>query len=260
MGRHKKYPDAEKTIATFFATVSDSYNHPGAGEMTQDGHKSQALLAEEFGISRLKVRKILITIGDLAYSETAHIQELLSSGMKKTDACEHLNMAISTLNSFLPYDKGVYNLADVSNYAENSKVYRERKAAVSELHDHLHSSDASVYLWKAVVAFQGYPFTTSGRGNRPGVKFTYEVSEVGGAGGKHYAGENVDGFGNELRIIKNGERAERSISRSTVDLALRTALEKEIKGPKALGIPGAGSYLYPLFVRFGVIENDSSAE
>ena len=59
-------------------------------------------------------------------------------------------------------------------------------------------------------------------------------------------------------IIKNGQRAEKSISRSTVDLALKNACEKEIKGPKALGIPGAGSYLYPMFIRFGVIY--SSAE
>ena len=55
-------------------------------------------------------------------------------------------------------------------------------------------------------------------------------------------------------IIVNGEKREKSVSRSTVDLALKNALERQITGPKALGIPGAGSYLYSLFVRFGVIE------
>ena len=39
MPRPRKYPDAEKTIAAFFASVSDSYNHPGAGERSLDGHK-----------------------------------------------------------------------------------------------------------------------------------------------------------------------------------------------------------------------------
>ena len=29
--------------------------------------------------------------------------------------------------------------------------------------------------------------------------------------------------------------------------------QRKVGGPKALGIPGAGSYLYPMFVRFGVI-------
>lgn len=248
MGRHKKYPDAEKTIATFFATVSDSYNHPGAGEMSQDGHKRQALLAEEFGISRLKVRKILITTGDMHYPETVHIQQLLASGMKKTDACEHLNMAISTLNSFLPYDKGVYNLTDVSNYAENSKVYRERKAAVVEL-----QSDPSSYnLWRCVCLFQGYPFITSGRGSRDGVKFKYEISKAGGAGGRKYDGEGMEGYGNELWIIHNGEKREKSISRSSVDYALQIALEGDVKGPKQLKIYGA-SYVYSLFIRFGLV-------
>lgn len=248
MGRHKKYPDAEKTIATFFATVSDSYNHPSAGEMSQDGHKSQALLAEEFGISRLKVRKILITTGDIHYPETTRIQQLLASGMKKADACEHRNMAISTLNSFLPYDKGVYNLADVSNYAENSKVYRERKATLVEL-----QSDPSSYnLWRCVCLFQGYPFITSGRGSRDGVKFNYEVSKAGGAGGRKYDGEGVEGYGNELWIVQNGEKREKSISRSSVDYALQIALEDDVKRPKQLKIYGS-SYVYSLFKRFGLV-------
>lgn len=252
MGRHKKYPDAEKTIATFFATVSDSYNHPSAGEMSQDGHKSQALLAEEFGISRLKVRKILITTGDLTYSETAHIQRLLTAGKTKKQAGEELGMAISTLNSFLPYDKGVYNLTDVSNYAENSKVYRERKAAVADFHDHLELPDVSAWLWRCVFLFQGYPFTTSCRGSRDGVKFKYEVSKAGGAGGRKYDGEGVEGYGNELWIVQNGEKREKSISRSSVDYALQIALEGDVKGPKQLKIYGA-SYVYSLFKRFGLV-------
>ena len=257
LGRHKKYPDAEKTIATFFATVSDSYNHPGAGEMSQDGHKSQALLAEEFGISRLKVRKILITTGDMHYPETSRIQQLLASGMKKSDACEYLNMAISTLNSFLPYDKGVYKLADVSNYAENSRVYRERRAAVANLHDHLELPDVSVWLWRCICLFQGYPFTTSGRGNRAGTHFTYEVSQAGAGGGRHYQGEQVESFGNELWIVQNKEKREKSISRSSVDYALQIVIDRrnrgeEITGPKQLKIYGA-SYVYSIYNRFGLV-------
>jgi hypothetical protein len=66
----------------------------------------------------------------------------------------------------------------------------------------------------------------------------------------------VDGYGNELWIIQNGEK-KKSISRSTVELAYSRAKEMNgiVKGPKALGIPGAGSYLYPIFVKIGVIKN-----
>ena len=41
------------------------------------------MLAEEFGISRLKVRKILITTGEVVYPETKRIQELLAAGGKQ---------------------------------------------------------------------------------------------------------------------------------------------------------------------------------
>ena len=70
LGRQKKYSDSEKTINAFYASVSYAYNHPGIDEKSQDGKKTQALLAEEFGISRLKVRKILITTGDVVNPET----------------------------------------------------------------------------------------------------------------------------------------------------------------------------------------------
>lgn len=253
MGRYKKYPDAEKVISAFYSSISDAYNHPGAGEASQDGHKSINLLAEEFGISRLKVRKILITTGDVVYPEKKRIQELLSSEKTKGEICTQLGMAISTLNSLLPYDKGVYNLADVSNYAENSKIYRERKAAVEKLHEHLGLPDGSVQLWRCVCLFQGYPFVTSGKGSRAGVKFKYEVSKSSSGGGRRYDGQSVEGYGNELWIISaSGEKREKSITRSSVDYALKIAREMDVTGPKQLKIYGA-SYVFSLFKRFGLV-------
>lgn len=107
-------------------------------------------------------------------------------------------------------------------------------------------------LWKCVIAFENEVFTTSGRGNRPGITFTYTVTRTAGAGGRHYHGTVIPGYGNEIRI---GGKT-KSISRSTVELACRRVQEMEgaIKGPRSLGIPGAGSYLYSLFVRFGLIK------
>ena len=74
-----------------------------------------------------------------------------------------------------------------------------------------------------------------------------------GAGGRHYEGDAVEGFGNELFITSGGEQLKKSISRSTVNLALKKTREKEITGPKSLGVPGAGSYLFAMFKRFGLI-------
>ena len=71
MPRKPKYINPDQTIEDFYASVSDAYNSPGEGEQGRDGKKKQELLAEEFGISRIKVRKILITTGGLDVSGDA---------------------------------------------------------------------------------------------------------------------------------------------------------------------------------------------
>lgn len=58
---------------------------------------------------------------------------------------------------------------------------------------------------------------------------------------------------NEIWITVNSEKREKSISRSTVELGYKKAREMGVvRGPKALGLPGAGSYLWPVLVRLGV--------
>ncbi len=254
MPRKPKYINPDQTIEDFYASVSDAYNSPGEGVQGRDGKKKQELLAEEFGISRIKVRKILITTGDLTYPETRQIQELLASDKKMEEICEILKMAPSTVNSLLPHSKGVYGL-DVSAAADRTELYRARKAAVEELKDAVEIGAWSLELWKAVCLFAGYPFSTAGRGGKGGIRFRYTVSTPGGSGGHHYEGESINGYGNEMWITTAGGDKKKSISRSTVDVAFTRALELGgvVNGPRTLNVPGAHSYLYPIFVRFGVI-------
>ena len=247
MGRKPKYENPEEVISTFFAAVSDSYNSPLAeNEQGRGGKKKQELLAEEFEISRIKVRKILITTGDI--TPPAAITSLCSSGLKIDEIAQKLNMSKSTVNSWVGYTKGVYKLSEVSAAADRTAIYRARKEALQTLH----ADPSSLNLWHAVCLFAGYPFTTSGRGSAPGKKFKYSVAEAGGAGGHHYPGEEVEGFGNELFIVQNGEKSEKGISRSSVDYAFKIATTSTVTGPKALKIYGS-SYVYSLFVRFGLI-------
>lgn len=49
--RKPKYPEAEKTIQNFFSAVSDSFQHPAANEVGENGKKKQELVADEFSIS-----------------------------------------------------------------------------------------------------------------------------------------------------------------------------------------------------------------
>ncbi len=83
-------------------------------------------------------------------------------------------------------------------------------------------------LWLTLHAFVGYPFYTA-----KGLEFTYIIR------------------GNEMFV----SRKDKSITRATVELAYKRAIELGTlaTGPKKLGVFGA-SYLYPIFIRLGVIK------
>lgn len=155
----------------------------------------------------------------------------------------------ASINSYLPYKNFAFNLDQTTVNADRHKLFRRRLKAVEELKNHMDLPDESLYLWKAIIAFEDFPFQTSGRGSREVVRFKYTVSRAGSAGGHHYSGQSVVGYGNEMWI----DGKEKSISRSTVELGYKKARELGIvKGPKTLGLSGNGSYLYPIFLRLGV--------
>ncbi len=94
--------------------------------------------------------------------------------------------------------------------------------------------DRDSALWDALIAWQGEMFYTA-----KGLAFTYSIRE------------RRDGaLGGEMFI----SRKEKSITQSTVFMAFHKALELggSVEGPKKLGTFGA-SYLYPVFIRLGVI-------
>lgn len=258
MGRKQKHPEHAAESQRLMNSLLDEV----VSIWTSEEEPELKAVAEEVEISPAKLRKLLITAGERDHASyfsspiADMVLKLKREGKSVKEIQETLGLSYTSVQGYLPH-KSVYGLDTMSSECERIKLFRARRKAVSDLHDHLFLPDASLYLWKAVVAFQSYPFHTSGRGSREGTKFTYEVSKSGSAGGRHYEGEQVEGYGNEMWIttLPDKIRKEKSISRSTVDLALRTALEKEIKGPKALGIPGAGSYLYPMLIRFGVINS-----
>lgn len=262
MGRKQKHPEHAAESQRLMNVLLDEV----VGLWESEKEPELKAVAEEISLSPAKLRKLLITAGEqdhTSYFSSPNadmVLKLKREGKSVKEMCEITGLSYTSVQGYLPHSKLIYSLDTMSAECERIRLFRTRQKAVEELNVHIGLPDQSVYLWKAVVAFQSYPFTTSGNGNRPGTKFTYEVSKPTTGGGRRYTGENVEGFGNELFITSGGEEMKKSISRSTVDLALRTAMEKEIKGPKALGIPGAESYLYPMFVRFGVIKDNSSVE
>ncbi|MCM1106304.1 MAG: hypothetical protein NC355_05090 [Blautia sp.] len=85
-------------------------------------------------------------------------------------------------------------------------------------------------VWQVLVGFQGYTFETY-----RGLQYKYEIR----------------GF--ELFV----SRKEKSVTRSSVEIAVDKALEREriVTGPKQLKVFGA-SYLYPVFQTIGFIKTE----
>jgi hypothetical protein len=258
MARKKKHPEhkaeAERLMKELLDLIVQIW--------TSEKDPELKVVAEETELSPAKIRKLLITAGERdekTYYESPMALQVLSlshKGKSIKEIGERTGLSYSSIQGYLPHSKIIYSLDTLSTEAVRIRLYRMRQKAVSELHDHIGLPNQFEYLWKTVIAFEGFVFSTSGRGKEKSgaTRFKYTVSKPAGTGGRHYDGTDVDGYGNEIMV----EGKEKSISRSTIDLALKKALEQggRVKGPKTLGLPGSGSYLYPMLIRFGMIEAD----
>ncbi len=210
-------------------------------------------VAAELGTTTIRTRKLLITAGYFESPTASTVQRMVAEGKSIEEIGEKLKLKSSAVYGYLPYEVRPYNLPETTSNADRHKRYRATKTFQAYIRDidAVFDEKVSYLLWWCVVIFQNYLFTTSGRGGKGGVQFTYTVRKEGKSGGRHYDGTIVPGFGNELWVVINGEKREKSISRSTVDLAFQKYLENgcSVSGPKKLGVFGA-SYLLPLFQRF----------
>lgn len=214
-----------------------------AYQPAEEKHPSLQSIADELnrqgikGLNPLKVRKLLITAGVYTSKTAAQVLELRNAGHAEEEIQALLNLSRASVNSYLPYSKSIYKLDEVpgggrSVNADRQKLYRDRKCALQRMRDLLDepadSDRLEKQMWDMLILFQGYTFQTA-----KGLRFTYTLK------------------GNEIFF----SRKEKSVTRATVDLALRKAVEKEgiVSGPKKLDCFGA-SYLYPVFQKIGIIK------
>jgi hypothetical protein len=236
-GRPKKKPDynPEEIANTLRETLTESYLNPEPGEEAPDdpAHRQLELLAEEFSMTRIKVRKLLITAGYYETPISRRVNQLHQEGKSIAEIQEATGLKRSSVHSYLPYSKAIYKLEDATVTAERVRRYRSRKQSVEVLKKVIETGNqaaAEAALWGTLTLFQEYPFRTA-----KDLRFYYIIK------------------GNEIFFT----RKEKSVTRSTVNLAFEKAMELQqngikITGPKKLGCFGA-SYLYPIFIRIGVI-------
>ena len=89
--------------------------------------KSIRAVAKEMEMSPMKVRKILITGGVYSTELSTEIGELYRDGKTVSEIAELLNTSNANVNSYLPYERIVYNMEEKSAEADRQQKYRDRK-------------------------------------------------------------------------------------------------------------------------------------
>ena len=219
----------------FMAAVADAFgSYDDREDKTFPGLNA---VAAEFGITALKTRKLLITAGVYSTELSRQVTELYDGGMEISRIMKLTGLGRASVHSYLPYTKIPYKMAELSANAERIRLYRERKQKCEEFSANLATlagqptKEQEDTLWSMLLYLQGCVFPTA-----KGLKFTYKIK------------------GGEMFV----NRKSKSITQATVFMAYHKAMElgDAVAGPKKLGTFGA-SYLYPIFVRLGVIRGDA---
>ena len=148
----------------------------------------------------MKTRKILITAGVYHTEISDQINSLREDNWSISDIMKETGLSRSSVHSYLPYTKVIYNAEELSLYARRCRTYRKRKLAVKKLQSCMGESIEILEetLWNTIKVFSGYFFETSEE-----ERFCYSVS------------------GDEILVLKSRE----SITRVDVSLAVEEILE-----------------------------------
>ena len=224
MPKRKPNYNPTSTMQELLNAVCDYYGDPVDDRKSEArDHISLHDVADRFNITVMKARKLLITGGLYSTAISRRVQELHAQGLTVAQITEKTGLKRASTNSYLPYTNIVYNLPDISIKAERQKQYRVRKRNNART-----DAEKGEKLWQEFTYLQRCLFTTS-----KGLDFTYKTR------------------GGEMFV----DRKEKSITKATVMKAYGKVVELDgvVKGPKTLGTFGA-SYLYPIFVKMGLIK------
>lgn len=238
----KKNSNPQQSMDELLANTVALYGFPYDD---RDGERDSELpslrtVAVQLGTTVLRVRKLLITAEYFSTTVSRQVQQMVAEGNTVEVVMRVTGLKRASVYSYLPYVGLAFNLEQTTVNADRHRLFRKRLKAVEALQRHMGLPDEAEYLWYAVIAFEGYPFRTAGRGKVPGVNFLYQVK-------RSKEGQPVG----EIII----SRKEKPITRATIELAYRRAkaMGGVVTGPKKLGVFGA-SYLYSVLVRFGVVK------
>lgn len=155
-GRPKKKPDYNKAkvIDELLVKVVEAFGEPfdDREERTEDA-PTIASVANALNVTPIKVRKMLITAGFYSTEMSRKVQMMRECGYSIQRIMEETGLKKASVNGYLPYSKGAYNLDNPSLYAEQGRLFRARRNACEALQKHLDAEDVEAYLWDAIEAF-----------------------------------------------------------------------------------------------------------
>ncbi len=125
-------------VCTFFGRIYD--DHEAERHAALRGHKpgdekwieimgdnpTINETAVEFGITPLKVRKILITGFFYDTDQYRKIKTLIEQGQNVERIAVELGMSVITVKSYLPYDRVIYNMPERSVNADRLQRFKKR--------------------------------------------------------------------------------------------------------------------------------------
>ena len=204
-----------------------------------DSEMSLQAIGDELGLNPIKVRKLLITAGvyesEVAEKVQATFEEYRETQDYKTSifsTANALQLSKASVTSYLPYQKGVYfpstEKDKISVGAERQRRYRAMKR--------WRADPTEENFWGVVLTYAGVKFKTYS-----GLPFSYEIKK----------GRNGE-YTKELWIDRREKS--KSLSWSSIVLALGNIKGEVVSRPKALGDIRGVTYIYGMFYRFGMID------
>ena len=149
MARPKKKPeyDSDQMAQQIMEAVTDAYLNPPQGMEDDAGHMQLNQLAEEFSMTPLKVRKLLITTGAYQTAISKAVNMLFREGKSVAEIQELTNLSRASVQSYLPYSKTVYKMEERTLLAERLQKYRSRKAAADRIVEAMASEASSPFFF-----------------------------------------------------------------------------------------------------------------
>lgn len=89
-------------------------------------NESLKATAEYFGITRVKVRKILVTLGVISSDVSDQIIRLREDGLSVKEIADKLHFSVGTVSTYMPYSTVMYNGEKKSMNAIRLMRYRDR--------------------------------------------------------------------------------------------------------------------------------------